>query len=472
MHAPRPKLPTNQRTTRAIHRLLPISRRLAMAVAAILLWGVDGPVGGAADLPNIVLILSDDQAWSDYGFMGHDVIETPNLDRLASQSVVFPRGYVAAPLCRPSLASIVTGLYPHQHGVVSNDVDPQRRAESDLPVRERFHQLPSLIRLLVDEGYVAFQAGKWWEGSWQEGGFTSGMTHGNPQRGGRHGDEGLKIGRETMSPVTDFIDTAVADSKPFFVWYAPFMPHTPHNPPKELLAKYTTQDRPPNVARYFAMCEWFDQTCGTLLRHLEDVGVRENTIVVYLCDNGWAPVDKSPAKAPRELPKDWWPDYAPRSKGSPFESGIRTPIMVSWPARVTPEWADDLASSIDLMPTLLAASGLEAPQGLPGIDLLDRQAREKRDAVFGGVWSTHNSNPGDPQSTLQYRWCVEDRWKLLLRHAGEETTRYRVLHQWDTVPRQLFDLRVDPHEDDNVAEAHPGVVDHLTRLIDAAIPAP
>ena len=71
--------------------------------------------------PNIVIILSDDQAWNDYGFMGHDIIETPNLDKLASQSVLFKRGYVPTPICRPSLMSIVTGLYPHQHKITGND---------------------------------------------------------------------------------------------------------------------------------------------------------------------------------------------------------------------------------------------------------------------------------------------------------------------------------------------------------------
>ena len=112
--------------------------------------------------PNVVLILSDDQGWTDYGFMGHEVIQTPNLDELARGSLVFEHGYVPAPLCRPSLASIVTGLYPHQHGVVGNDVDKDRRAQSDLPLREQFHRHPSLVKTLVANGYLAHQSGKWW----------------------------------------------------------------------------------------------------------------------------------------------------------------------------------------------------------------------------------------------------------------------------------------------------------------------
>jgi arylsulfatase A-like enzyme len=209
------------------------------------------PMLTAAAPPNIVFILSDDQAWSDYGFMEHADIKTPHLDKLSARSLVMPNGYVAAPLCRPSLASMATGLYPFQHGVAGNDVDGYKnRAELDIPMRAAFHKHPSFIKLLTSNGYLAHQSGKWWEGSWQDGGFTHGMTHGDPKRGGRHGDEGLKIGREGMKPVTDFIDLATKEKKPFLLWYAPFLPHTPHNPPKRLLKKYTKPGRAADVAKY------------------------------------------------------------------------------------------------------------------------------------------------------------------------------------------------------------------------------
>jgi hypothetical protein len=95
-------------------------------------------------------------------------------------------------------------------------------------------------------------------GSFQDGGFTHGMTHGDPKRGGRHGDEGLSIGREGMQPVSDFLDLATQEKKPFLLWYAPFLPHTPHNPPKRLLEKHTRPGRAADVAAYYAMCDWFD----------------------------------------------------------------------------------------------------------------------------------------------------------------------------------------------------------------------
>jgi arylsulfatase A-like enzyme len=413
--------------------------------------------------PNIVFILSDDQAWTDYGFMGHQDIKTPHLDRLAANSLVFERGYVAAPLCRPSLASMATGLYPFQHGITGNDVDGRNnRVELDAPMQAGFHQHPSFIKTLTQNGYLAHQSGKWWEGSYSDGGFTRGMTHGDPERGGRHGDAGLKIGREGMEPITDFIDEATEAEKPFLLWYAPFLPHTPHNPPERLLNKYTKPGRAVDVAKYYAMCDWFDETCGELLGYLDDKGLTKNTLVVYICDNGWAARSTNADDPDQSL----WKGFALRSKGSPYENGIRTPIMLSWPGQVKPERSSQLAHAIDLYPTIAAAAGLEAPKDLAGINLLDEGALRKRKTVFGVTHSIHNMTRGDPDDTLQYLWCVEGDWKLLLRLSGVDTTSYKNVHIWDTKLVSLFDLKEDPHGKEDVADRHPEVVERLKRRIE------
>ena len=421
-----------------------------------------------ATQPNIVLIISDDQAWTDYGFMGHSDIQTPNLDQLARRSLVFEHGYVSAPLCRPSLASMATGLYPFQHGVAGNDVDGRNnRAELDIPVQASFNNLPSIVRLLTTNGYLAHQSGKWWEGSYKEGGFTHGMTHGDPDRGGRHGDEGLKIGRDGLKPITDFIDEAADAEKPFFIWYAPFLPHTPHNPPQRLLKKYTQAGRSEDVAKYYAMCEWFDETCGQLLDHLNNNNLTDNTIIIYICDNGWA-AKSTNADDPNQA---LWSGYAIRSKGSPYENGIRTPIMISWPGKLEPSSSEHFAHGIDLFPTLAIAAGLQAPPDLPGINLLDESAREMRTAVFGETHSIHNMVPGDPDKTLQYLWCIENDWKLILRYDGEDTTRYKNVHVWDTAPFRLYHLGQDPHEKNDLAMEHPEIVERLKGRIENWHPA-
>jgi arylsulfatase A-like enzyme len=382
---------------------------------------------GAETRPNIVLILSDDQAWTDYGFMGHPEIKTPHLDKLASRSLVFERGYVASPLCRPSLASLLTGRFPHDHGVTGNDVDGNKDREAlDLPVRESFHKLPSFVRMLTANGYLAHQSGKWWEGTHTDGGFTDGMM----PKPARHGNtESLAIGRDGIKPVTDFIDRATAEKKPFFVWYAPFLPHTPHNPPKRLLERYQKPGR----------------------------------VILYICDNGWVPASAN-ANDPHQKT---WKGYALRSKGSPYEYGIRTPIMVSWPGKVSPERSPEFAHTIDFFPTIAALAGLKAPDGLTGVNLLDKPSRKSRETVFGVTHSIHNMTPGDPDGTLQYHWCIKDEWKLIVRHHGKDSTDYRKVHQWDKAPVRLYQIRKDPHEENDLAAGHPDIVERLRGKISA-----
>lgn len=408
--------------------------------------------------PNVVFILSDDQAWDDYGFMGSKEVRTPHLDKLASESLVFKRGYVTSPLCRPSLASMVTGLHTHQHKVTGNDVDGMKnRATLDIPVRNFFHKQKSFIKELVSNGYLAHQSGKWWEGSFQDGAFTHGMTHGDPKKHGRHGDEGLKIGRSGMIEVTEFIDLAVKEKKPFMLWYAPFLPHTPHNPPQRLLKKYQKEGRGKDAAKYFAMIEWFDETCGDLLGYVKKKGIEENTLVVYICDNGW----KAPSQSDISIPKPWPFSYAPRSKGSPFENGIRTPIMFKLRGKIKAHFSNDLASAIDLFPTIISVCGLNTPNNLPGINLLDENKRKKREIIFGAAYSIHNITVGNPADTRQYRWAITKKWKYLLRDKGLDTTKYKYVHEWDKVQERLYDLQKDPSEKSNIVSDFPLVKGQL-----------
>lgn len=414
--------------------------------------------GHGQEPPNIVMILSDDQAWTDYGFMGHKHIETPNLDRLAAESVVFRRGYVPTALCRPSLMTLITGHYASTHGVTGNDPSPKYADRDSELYRQRRAQLisnidrfPTLPKLLADKGYVSHQSGKWWEGNYTRGGFTEGMTRGFPQPGGRHGDDGLRIGREGIAEVTDFIDRAVEAQHPFFVWYAPFLPHTPHTPPARLLKKYSEQGLAPSVAKYYAMCEWFDETCGALLQHLDERQVADNTLVVYVTDNGWIQDPEGRG-------------YAPRSKQTPYEGGIRTPILLRWPARWKAADRAELVSSIDLVPTLLSAAGAQVPENLPGIDLspyLETGEALERDQIFGEGFAHDVADVDQPEASLLYRWTIRGKWKLLLTYDGE-VNRYKSTHPRDVKGPQLFNLLSDPAEKRNVAESHPEVVEELS----------
>jgi len=422
----------------------------------------------AADRPNIVLIISDDQAWTDYGFMGHKVIQTPHLDNLAAEGVLFRRGYVPTALCRPSLMSLATGHYAHRHGVTGNDPSPkyaergsdlyqERRAQLIANI-DRFETLPEL---LGRQGYLSHQSGKWWEGSFRRGGFTHGMTRGFPEPGGRHGDDGLKIGREGMEPIDEFVEMAVEEGKPFFLWYAPCLPHTPHNPPERLLKKYLADDRPTSIAKYYAMCEWFDETCGELVGILEKRGVRDDTLIVYVCDNGWIQDPNSGR-------------YAPRSKQTPYEGGIRQPIFFNWPKRLKPADRSELITSLDLYPTIAAFAGGRAPDRLPGLNLqvhLEDGTPIDRETIHGESFAHDIADIENPQASLLYRWVIEGRWKLLLTYDGE-VNRYQTTHPRTEKRPQLFDLISDPHEKGNLAAEHPDIVARLAGMLDDWYPTP
>ncbi len=404
----------------------------------------EGPV--SQNFPvNVLLIIGDDQGWTDFGFMGHPVIRTPHLDRVAAQSLVFTRGYVPSSLCRPSLASIITGLYPHQHRIVSNDPPLKDNPAERQALREEqiryIDKAPTLPRLLAQQGYLSLQTGKWWEGHYSRGGFTRGMTHGDPARRGRHGDEGLRIGREGLEPIYRFIEEC--GERPFFIWYAPFLPHEPHNPPKELLDKYRDLAPSPRVAAYWAMCEWFDQTCGELLQYLERRGLAQRTLVVFVVDNGW-------------IQNPDGPGFAPRSKRSPYDMGLRTPIMLRLPGVIEPLRDDQTpVSSVDIAPTILRLCGVEVPAEMPGVNLLDRQALARREAIFGAIFTHEAVDVHCPASSLIYRWCIEQWWKLIVPHPAN--VREGSI--------ELFQLGEDPHETKNLAESHPEIVARLqTRL--------
>lgn len=424
------------------------SLAVSLALAAFALIAPRGAVAQAAGsapasaaTPNVVMILSDDQGWTDYGFMGSE-IRTPNLDALAAGGALFTRGYVPCSLCRCSLATIVTGLYAHQHGITSNDPPQGADRHGMLKYIERAKTLPAILGA---RGYRSFQAGKWWEGSYQMGGFTDGMTTGDEAHGGRHGDEGLKIGREGLTPVAEFLDRSAGS--PFFLWYAPMLPHTPHNPPERILKKYAKPGRPETIARYMAMCEWFDETCGELIALLEARGLRANTLIVFAADNGW--IQKPDA-----------PDYDPRSKRSPYDGGLRTPIILNMPGRIAPRRDDrEPITTLDLAPTILRMCGAEPLPEMPGLDLAPALAGKPgaslgRASLFGEVFSHNAADIDRPATSLLFRWTLRDPWKLILPKSP------------DAAP-ELYRIAEDPFEKTNLAPENPDVIRDLTKEINA-----
>ncbi len=399
--------------------------------------------------PNIILILSDDHGFHDYGFMGSKIAKTPNIDRVAAESLVYTRGYVM-PVCSPSLACLLTGQLPHVHGITGNDLSPAALKALKIPGQKDRSPLSDhllanpmiLPQALSKAGYRTFQSGKLWNVTAKQVGFTNGMTN----KEGRHGGDGLTIGRNSMAPIFDFIKSASDESKPFFVWYAPMMPHQPHNPPQTYLKKYQNRGMSANAEKYYAMVEWFDQTCGELDEFLKKNNHYENTMIVYLADNGWDAEQGS------------------RAKLSPYELGIRTPIFVRWPGKMTPARDDEtLASIVDIVPTMLIASGLQAPKSLPGCNLLDRDAMKNRKEIFVEGYTHDIHDLAHPEASLVSRVVINGWSKLLLPGANRPDKAYT------SAPTEveLFDLKSDPYEKQNLAKERPEEVNRLKAILDA-----
>ncbi|WP_197527437.1 sulfatase family protein [Pirellulimonas nuda] len=391
----------------------------------------------------MILIISDDQGFPDYGFMGNEEVQTPNLDRMAGESLLYTRGYVM-PVCSPSLACLLTGKLPHEHRITGNDLSDNRSSRGQRgELAEQLLSSPTLLpKMLTDAGYLTLQTGKLWNVTYADAGFTHGMT----DTAGRHGDAGLGIGRQGMEPIFEFIDAAQKQKAPFFVWYAPFMPHVPHTPPKEILDAYRGRGPTPAAEKYYAMVEWFDQTCGQLDQYLEEHGLKENTVVLYLADNGWDG-KHGQSKA--------------RAKLSPYELGIRTPMFVRWPGKVAPARDDaTLAHIIDFVPTILDATGVARSESLAGLNLTDREAMQARQTVFVESYTHDIADLDAPEKSLIAQVVIDGQWKLIAPGPVNPDRPF------SSVPSAtaLFNLAADPLEENDVASEHPEIVEKLLSL--------
>jgi uncharacterized sulfatase len=453
----------------------------------------------AAERPNVVLIIADDQTYRDFGFMGSQEVRTPHLDRLAEQSARFVNGYVPTSVCSPSLAVLLTGKYPHQSGLHYNHPPPGNSAFNRSASRAEYERIrskafaliqnqPSLPRTLAKAGYRCLQTGKFWEGHFRNAGFTHGMTTFEPDpepgalgnrslpNGDRaahgNGDLGLRIGREGMQPIADFIGETPAD-QPFLIWYAPFLPHQPHNSPERYHAPFREAGVAEHRIPYLASIHEFDDTVGQLMDLIETAGRTRDTLFVFVIDNGWTPSTRREKKRPQEFAHDAF------SKRSPFEDGLRTPILLRWDGHIRPATHQVLISSVDLVPTILAATVLKGEMGeLPGLNLMPAasgtQPLPDRPA-FGEIYPGDASSLGQPSRDIAYRWVREGAFKLILTHGEKPWGGY-------LSGPALFNVEKDPREKENLYD-EPAFSEQrrrLSRLVnqwwtpgdDSAVPKP
>ena len=449
------------------------------------------PLAAQAPKPNVVFILADDLGWADLAIYGSDLHHSPNLDRFAQTSVRFTDAYAASPVCSPTRASIMTGKHPARlHLTIWREAAQNPPMNRDLippvTVDHLPHEEVTLAEAFKKAGYVTAHIGKWHLGRGEHYPQTQGFDYniggslwGAPQTffypysGDRYfGGEpryvpGLGGGEEGEYLTDRLTDEALAiverhKDEPFFLnlWYHSV--HTPIEGKPEVAGKYAARSHPGlhhKNAHYAAMVESLDENVGRVLDKLDELGLSDNTIVVFTSDNGgyineWR--DQGPVT-------DNWPLRS--GKGSSYEGGTRVPLMVRIPG-VTPRGkvSKTPVTSVDFFPTLLAATGVEAPENYEsdGLNLMpvleDPSAALDRDTLY--FHYPHYYPTTAPVSAIR-----EGDWKLLRYYEGGQV--------------ELFNLQDDPGEERNLFDSEPETAKRLRqkledwlRSVDAQHPEP
>ena len=341
-----------------------------LALSALPAFAADG-----ARPPNFIVVLMDDMGWRDVGFMNNRFVETPNLDRLAKNGLVFLQAYASAPNCAPTRASLMSGQYTPRHGVYTV-VDPRQPNGSPwhkLMAAESKSELATdfvtIAESLQAGGYATAFFGMWNLGRGRTGPVTPGGQGFHhvvfPENLGFGKDayfdkEGNYLSDRLTDEVLKFVEQT--REQPFFVYLPDHAVHAPFEPKPGLLKKYEQKAKHSNDRRddpaYAATIEAVDQNVGRILESLARLKLAENTVVIFTSDNGGTPQYTEPLKG---------------SKGQLYEGGIRVPLVVSWPGLKKPGSKCDVpVSSVDLYPTLLELAGIQraAGQVFDGVSLV------------------------------------------------------------------------------------------------------
>jgi len=327
--------------------------------------------------PNIVFINMDDLGWKDVAFMGSKFYETPNLDKLAGEGMIFTNAYSNAANCAPSRACVMSGQYGPRHGVytVGSSARGSAKTRKLIPIENRI-DLPddnvTIAEALKAAGYITATMGKWHLGKDPKTqGFdvnVAGSSAGHPptyfspyrNKNLPDGPKGEHLPYRLTTEAIEFVQAN--KSRPFFLYLPYFSVHTPIQAPKDITAKYKTKGPAGGQgnATYAAMIESADTNIGRLMRKIDDLGLRDNTVVIFTSDNGG--IAKISTQAP-----------ARAGKGSYYEGGIREPLVVRWPAKIKAgSKCDTPVIGIDFYPTLLDITGAKKPAGkqLDGVSLM------------------------------------------------------------------------------------------------------
>lgn len=456
---------------------------LACALTFLLQCGGEPPPEEASR-PNVILLLADDMGYADPSAFGGTAVETPALDALAASGIKLTNFYSASAVCSPSRAAILTGRYPLRFDFRQHLTDN----EDHLPA-----SAVTLPQLLRQAGYRTGHSGKWHLGGLHLGHIADRansvpgpVEHGfdhyqaqneeQPLRGKmgrertlyREGGACLIRDEEQVGPgdpyyskhltdlngdyAVELIERFHGEGKPFFlnVWF--LVPHMPYEPaPEPHWSNTAAEGISDDQHRFRSMAAHMDAKIGGIVAKLEELGIRDNTIIFFVSDNGGA----------------WETDIGPYKGGKTdlHEGGVRVPAILSWPAKVQGgQTLDTFGHHVDLLPTFLDAAGVAPPAGLTldGVSLyphlVEGAAAPDRGTVF---WQM------DLYKRLQRHYPKPEPYSTEIARRGD----WKLL-AYDGEPRELFDLSVDPLEKNNLLEERPEIVEELAAELRAFLNAP
>lgn len=405
--------------------------------------------------PNIVFIFADDWGWGDLGVHGSDQYSTPNIDKLASQGTDFYHFTVSSPVCSPSRVAVVTGQFPERHNIDRHFSTIENHIKSGMP-DWLDPTAPMLPRVLGDAGYATGHFGKWH--------LTNIWVTDAPLPDQYGFDEfgAFNLPGENM-PSTDTADRAVDfirrhKDEPFFVNLWMHETHTPHYPEQDLIRQFEHLGEAEQV--YAAVLKAGDRDVGKILDVLDELALSRNTIVIFSSDNG--PESSTPTRKMEDLATG--PGLGRfysvgttagmrGQKRSLYSGGVRVPLIVRWPGVVAGGVKDKetISNAVDLFPTLTDIAGVELPTGYRSDGESIRAALigesfERQKPVYW-VWPAE-ADMDDPTSpnwpNLAYQ---RGNWKLLTNSQLGKTELYRVREDW--------------YESNDVASSHPEIVKSL-----------
>ncbi|OGV70508.1 MAG: hypothetical protein A2283_08735 [Lentisphaerae bacterium RIFOXYA12_FULL_48_11] len=434
--------------------------------------------------PNIIFILADDLGWRDLSTTGSTFYETPNVERLRQRGMYFTDAYSANPLCSPTRASILTGLWPARIGItapvchvkeetfeasVKDKAPPTKKAITCESATRLKHEYLTVAEMLKENGYATAHFGKWhlgpepydplyqgfdvdiphWPGPGPAGSYVAPWKFKDfkERTPGEHledrmGDEAIKFIEENKD-------------KPFYMNYWQFSVHAPFDAKKELIEKYKAKVDPNNPQKcptYAAMVQSLDDNVGKVLSAVDRLGIADHTIIVFFSDNGgnmYNTVEDVPPTSNAPLRG---------GKATIYEGGTRVPCFVVWPGVVKPgSTSNQVIQSIDWYPTILEMLGIVRKPGqeFDGISIVPTLKGEKlsRDTIF----CLFPHEPKVPEGTPPSVYVRKGGWKLIRIFFDGENQQHRY---------ELYNLKDDIGEKNNLAEKYPERVTKMDALIE------